>query len=56
MKALDIVLAPLILMIILAISYAYVLGGSQSEFTKNLVNWAVIFVIFAIFARMCVPH
>ena len=56
MKVIDAVVAPLVLMIMLVIGYAFVLGGSELKFTKNLIKWAVIFVAFSILMRACVPH
>ena len=56
MQVIDAVVAPIVLMILLAIGYAYVLGGSELKFTKNLIKWAVIFVVFSFLARACIPH
>ena len=56
MKVLDMVVAPLVVMILLAVGFGYVLGGGQHQFTKNLVKWAVIFVVASFLARACILH
>lgn len=56
MKVLDAIVAPLVLMILLAVGYAFVLGGGQLKFTKNLVKWVIIFAVFSFLARACIPH
>ena len=56
MAILKLVVAPLITLILLAIGYLYALGGSELVFTKKLIKWTIIFVLFCVLAQMFVRH
>jgi hypothetical protein len=56
MQVIDLIVVPLILFLLLAVSYGYVLGGGELGITKRLIRWAAILIGFCILARMFVPH
>jgi hypothetical protein len=56
MEILDTIVRPFILLLIIGVAYAFVLGQSEATFTKKLVRWIVIFMVFTLLAMMFVPH
>lgn len=56
MQILDLFIAPFLLILLMAIAYLYVFGGSEWGITKKLIKWSVIFILFNLFARMFIPH
>ena len=56
MQVLDMIIAPLILLLIMVVAYGFVLGGGESSIVKKLIRWIVIFIIATVLCRMFVPH
>lgn len=56
MKILDIVIGPLVVLLLLAISLLYTASGNHLDITRKLIRWVTIFAIFSVLFRMCVPH
>ena len=45
MQVLDMVVAPLLLVMLMVVAYGYVFQAGESSFIKKIIRWIVVFIV-----------